>query len=673
MNADVSELDDIVAQAAALHRAGDTEAAGAAYDAVLDRAPAHTEALHLKGIFLGQGGRMDEALGYLDRAVAGAPGDARILANRAKLRLDMRDVAGAVADYTAALEAIPDNPDLLFNAAGALSLAGRSDEAIARLEDACVRAPDHARARANLGNLYRQAGRLSEARACLEQAVVLTPGDAQVQHSLGVTLSLMRDYEGAAARFRRALELDRGFVRAAAQLFYANLHACDWQQHETLVANFARLIGAGGEKLGELSPLIALFLPESQQRLNAVAEARAVPLRAGERAAEIPARAVVRDMLRVGYLSADLGRHPVGHLLAEVLPEHDRSKVQVSAVLLAPPDGSTVARRIGEGVDAVIDVSRMSASDATACIRQAEIDVLVDLGGYTRGARPEILAGRPAPLQIGWLGYCGSSGGLNDVILADSDVLPEGEAEHFAETVAHLSGSFMPLNSFDTPSDDGGTRGDHGLPEDAFVFCAFNTPTKIDPATFAAWMDILKKVEGSVLWLREHAPVTTRNLQRAAQQSGLDPARLVFAGTLPEMSGHLARHRHADLFLDTFVYGAHSTAADAIATGLPILTCAGPAMPSRVGASLARSHGLGELVVGTPADYVALAIGLAGDRSRLTALRAGLAETLGVMPHGARFAGKLELAYHRLWRALLGGELHAGHIINIEATGPLEN
>jgi len=673
MNADASELDDIVARAAALHRAGDLAAAGAAYDTVLERAPAHTEALHLKGILLGQGGRVYEALGYLDRAVAGAPGDARILANRAKLRLDARDVAGAVADYSAALKTTPDNPDLLFNAAGALVLAGRTDDAIARLEDACALAPDHARARANLGNLYRQAGRLAAARACLEQAVALTPGDAQIQHSLGVTLSLMRDYEGAAARFRRALELDRGFVRAAAQLFYANLHACDWLEHDKLVANFARLIGAGGEKLGELSPLIALFLPESQQRLNAVADARAESLRRGARAPDIPAKAVARDILRVGYLSADLGKHPIGHLLAGMLPEHDRAKVQVSAVLLAPPDGSAVARRIGEGVDTAIDVSRMSAGDAVARIRQAEIDILIDLGGHTRGARPEILAGRPAPLQIGWLGYCGSSGGLNNVILADRDVLPEGEAGHFAETVAYLPGSFMPLNNFDAPSEDGGTRQVHGLPEDAFVFCAFNTPTKIDPATFAAWMDILKAIEGSVLWLREHAPATTRNLQRAAQQAGVDPARLVFAGTLLEMSGHLARHRHADLFLDTFVYGAHSTAADAIATGLPILTCAGPAMPSRVGASLVRSHGLGELVAGTPGDYVALAIGLAGDRPRLAALRAGLAETLGVTPRGAAFAEKLELAYHRLWRALLGGELHAGHIINIEATGPLEN
>lgn len=670
MDADTSELDDIVARAAALHRAGDTAAAGAAYDEVLALNPDHPEALHLKGILFGQSGQTAEAFRCLDRALSVSPDDSRMLANRAKLRLDTGDVAGAVTDYSNAHTSSPGNPDLLFNLAGALVLAGRTDEAVRRLEEACAIAPDHAPARTNLGNLYRQAGRLSEARDSLDKAVALAPGDPQVQHSLGVTLSLMRDYAGAAVRFRRALELDRGFVRAAAQLFYADLHACAWKDYDKLVANFARLIDAGGDKLGELSPLIALFLPESQQRLNAVADARAATL---HKAVSTPTRPAPRDVLHVGYLSADLGQHPVGHLLAGVLPEHDREKIRLSTVLLAPPDGSTVAARIGENGDESIDVSRMSAGEATACIREAGIDILVDLGGHTRGARPEILAERPAPLQVGWLGYCGSSGGLNDVILADREVLPEGEAQYFAEAVAYLPELFMPLNSFDVPASDPGTRLDHGLPEGAFVFCGFNTPTKIDPDTFASWMDILNAVGEGVLWLREHAPLTTANLRRAAEQAGVDPARLIFAGMQPDMSEHLARHRHADLFLDTFVYGAHSTAADAIVMGLPVLTCAGAAMPSRVGASLARSCGLGDLVAGSREDYVAQAIALAGDRARLADVAARLAAKMSGPAPGRRFAEKLELAYHRLWQAHLAGELSPGRTINIVANGPAED
>lgn len=636
------------------------------YDSILLQAPDHAETLQLKGILLAQIGVPEEGLELLERAIVQAPENVRIRANLAKLRLDLGGIDAAVADYEVALAQRPDDADLAFSLAGALALAGRHDAAIEHLEHARTLSPDHPHVLANLGNLYRQTENLPASAEALERAVAVSPDDPEVQHSLGVTLAALHDYAAAGARFRHALKLDPGFVRAAVQLFYATLYACDWDDHPKLVGNFRRLLGAGKDLLSEVSPLVALYLPFAQDQLNLVSEARAAVLRPS---AMVPAAAQAKSegaALRVGYLSADFGGHPVGRLLADVLPRHEKAAFDVTAFALAPPDGSDVQQAIFSGVGRVEDVSNMSAAEAAGRIREAGVDVLVDLGGFTQGARPEILAARAAPLQIGWLGYCGSSGGLNDVLLADEVVLPPGAAGQFREAIAHLPGTFMPLNRFDGAGDDPDTRAAHGLPGDGFVFCAFNASPKIDAETFAAWMAVLGRVEGSVLWLRAHASVTTQNLRSAARSAGTDPDRLVFAPTTNAMSDHLARHRHADLFLDTFVYGAHSTAADAIAQGLPVLTCAGEAMPARVGASLCRAYGIGGLVAENPSEYIDTAVEVATIIDHLINYKSALSAALETVDAGDGFARKLEHAYGALWRAKGTGLLKPGTLVPME-------
>ncbi|MBT4906313.1 MAG: tetratricopeptide repeat protein [Rhodospirillaceae bacterium] len=663
-----SDLDDIVADARQRHRDGALDAAAELYDSVLAIDPENAEVLQLKGILLAQSGAPEEGLHLLERSVVLAPEDGRIRSNLAKLRLDLGDIDGAVLDYEAARQHDPDDTVLEFNLAGALALAGRRDAAIEHLEHARDLSPGHAHVLANLGNLYRQVDRLEASRDALEEAVEASPDDPEVQHSLGITLAGLHEYGAGAARFRQALKLDPGFVRAAAQLFYATLHACDWADHPKLIANFERLLDVDPGILSDLSPLIALYLPFAQPALNRVSTARAMALRKSTVIHDEGFAAATRDgaPLRVGYLSADLGQHPVGRLMADFLPRHDAAGFDVTAFALSQPDGSDVQKAIFDGVGSVEDVSQMSPGDAAARIREAGIDILVDLGGFTRGARPEILAARAAPLQIGWLGYCGSSGGLNDVLLADEIMLPDRAVGDFAEAVAYLPGSFMPLNRFDAASGNGDARAAHGLPEDGFVFCAFNASPKIDAQTFAAWMDILARVDGSVLWLREHAASTSQNLTAAAQAAGIDPARLVFAPTAPAMSDHLARHRHADLFLDTFVYGAHSTAADAIAQGIPVLTCAGDAMPARVGASLCKAYGIGDLVAENAAEYVEKAVDLSTTIDQLINNRSALQSAVGKVDAGDAFARKLERAYRSLWQAHCAGTLAPGHLVRME-------
>ena len=258
MDENPSDPDVIVAEARALHRAGDLDAAARLYDSVLARAPDHAEALQLKGILLAQTGDPTAGLELLSRAAELAPESGPIQANLAKLRLDLGEIDAAVADYEAAVDLDPGNADLLFNLGGVLALTGRRSEAIARLES--VRDGGNPHVLANLGNLYRQVGRLDESRDTLEAAVAAAPDDPDIQHSLGATLSALRDYAGASERYRAALKRDPGFVRAAAQLFYAALHACDWEDYPNLVENFRRFVGAESGLLSELSPLVALFL-----------------------------------------------------------------------------------------------------------------------------------------------------------------------------------------------------------------------------------------------------------------------------------------------------------------------------------------------------------------------------------------------------------------------------
>ncbi|MEP4380781.1 MAG: tetratricopeptide repeat protein [Alphaproteobacteria bacterium] len=666
-----SELDELVADARLKHRDGALDAAAQLYDSVLAIDPENAEVLQLKGILRAQCGAPEEGLALLERAVALAPADGRIRANLAKLRLDIGDIGGAVSAYETARQNNPGDAELEFNLAGALALAGRRDDAIEHLETARQLAPGHAHALANLGNLYRQADRLEASRETLEAAVEVSPDDPEIQHSLGVTLTALHDYAAAGARFRAALRLDPGFVRAAAQLFYASLHACDWQDHPKLIVNFERLLGADPDVLSELSPLIALYLPFDQAALNSVSDARATVTRKSVVLRErIPAAARPDGApLRLGYLSADLGHHPVGRLLADLLPRHDAAGFEVTAFALAPPDGSDVQQVILDGVARVEDLSRVAPGDAAARIREAGTDILVELGGFTLGARPEILAARAAPLQIGWLGYCGSSGGLNDVLLADDVVLPPGAVGGFAEAVAYLPGSFMPLNRFDVAAVKSDNRAAHGLPEEGFVFCAFNASPKVDAGTFAAWMEILARVDGAVLWLREHAASSSQNLRGAARAAGVDPSRLVFAPTAPAMPDHLARHRHANLFLDTFVYGAHSTAADAIAQGVPVLTCAGAAMPARVGASLCKAYGIGDLVTESPAAYVEKAVNLATGADPLIDYGSVLRSAVETVDAGDAFARKLERVYKSLWRAHVAGALMPGRLVPMENTG----
>jgi predicted O-linked N-acetylglucosamine transferase (SPINDLY family) len=366
---------------------------------------------------------------------------------------------------------------------------------------------------------------------------------------------------------------------------------------------------------------------------------------------------LARKRLRLGYVSADFHSHPTMHLMRSFFALHDRARFEVFAYSIGPDDGSDYRRGVLRSVDRFIDIRAEKAIASAARMRRDGIDILIDLKGYTHEARPEIFALRPAPLQVAWLGYPASTGrGLNDYVIVDRVVAPAELAGDYGEKLAWMPNSYQ-VNDYRQPiADVSPGRAALGLPTAGFVYACFNKVYKIEPPLFSAWMRILGRVPGSVLWLYSGSSAARANLASAAERAGIDPVRLVFGETLPKPQ-HLARLAQADLFLDTYTVNAHTSASDALWAGVPVLTCPGDTFAARVGASLVAAAGLPQLACPTKEDYENAAVRLAHAPAELSAMRRTLAarERLALFDT-ARFVRDLESAFEAMWQRYLAGE-----------------
>lgn len=378
----------------------------------------------------------------------------------------------------------------------------------------------------------------------------------------------------------------------------------------------------------------------------------------------------LKPKLRVGYLSTDFHRHATAYLIAELFELHDRARVEVCAYSYGPDDGSAIRRRLVGACDRFVEIAGASFEDAARCIYRDEIDILIDLKGYTRATRTEILALKPAPIQVSYLGYPGTMGAdFIDYIITDRFISPPDQEPFFSEKFVYLPDCYQVNDRQRKIAEQTPTRTESGLPEDGVVFCCFNNTYKITPAVFDIWMRVLKGIPGSVLWLLEANGGSVVNLRREAKKRGVHPERLVFTPRM-SMEKHLARFRIADLFLDTFPYNAHTTASDALWAGLPVLTCAGETFASRVAGSLLTAIGLPELITTSLADYEALALRLARSPARLAGLRKRLQKNRLTAPlfDSPRFTRHIESAYQMMWEVYLKGE--APHRMDVPALLP---
>jgi predicted O-linked N-acetylglucosamine transferase (SPINDLY family) len=603
----------------ALSRHGQTQAALASFDAAIAVDPALADAHGNRADALAALGRNEDAVASYDRAIALDPGSYPNWCNRGAVLYELRRFADAVQSFDRAAAIDAGDAQVHFNRGNALIGLGRYGDALAAFEAALAIEPQNGDALYNRGCLLSKLERFDDAVACFEQLLVIAP-----QH-----------------------------LGAVGELTHCHLLACDW---DDLARHAPRLDAALRDPRCIVPPFTLLGLDVDPQLLrdcnaryvaHEVGSLRPFDHQPGTRRAE---------KLRIAYIG-DFNRHPVSYLTAGLFECHDRARFELTGMALGPDDGSDIRRRIARSFGRFIDASSLSDHDAATALHDLGIDIAVDLVGHTENARPGVLARRPAPIQVSYLGYLATmSADTIDYLIGDPIVLPFDRQPFTSEAIVHLPDCFM-VHDRAQAVPRKLSRADVGLPRDGFVFCSFNHSYKLREPVFDAWMQLLRNVPGSVLWLLGANERAVANLRRAATQRAVDPARLIFAGRMG-LDRHLDRQRLADLFLDTVPYNAGATASAALWAGVPLVTCLGTSMVGRMATSMLHAVGLPELVTENPADYVALAEALARDPARLQALRDKLEHNRLQQPlfDTARFTRHLEQSYTTMWETWQRGE-----------------
>jgi len=606
---------------------------------------------------LQRAGQLHEAEAAYLRAIKLAPNNPATHYNLGNLCLELERPADAIACYRTALRLAPDHPQILLQLGNAYSTLGKFNEAAAHFRKSTSTGRADPAAYFNLGNALRELAKPAEAAAAYRAALKLDPNDADTHNNLGNVLRELGRLDEAIACYREALRLNPKLYHAKLHLLHQQQHICDWRDMDAQIAEIRDLVMH--EPTAQIPPFAFLSLSgttaaEQRQCTSQWVVNRYAGLMKSSGRPTFPSRES-KPKLRIGYLSGDFRLHPLAFLISELIELHDRSRFEVFAYSYAKDDHTAERKRLERAFDQFVDIRPISQQEAAKRIHTDAIDILVDLTGFTQGSRSGIVALRPAPIKVSWLGFPGTMGGFEgapffDYLISDAFITPPEQADCYAEQLVLMPDCYQP-NDRKRQVGLSPTRAESGLPEQGFVFCCFNQTFKIMPQVYDIWMNILNSVPGSVLWFLECNRWAKENLRCEAQLRGVNPDRLIFAPRVP-VDQHLARHVLADLFLDTLPYNAHTTTSDALWMGLPVLTCAGETFASRVAASLLRAANLPQLITHTLQDYEARAITLVSNPAELATIRQKLITDKQYLPlfDAQRFARHLERAYQAMWQ-----------------------
>jgi predicted O-linked N-acetylglucosamine transferase (SPINDLY family) len=685
------------------HRAGELAQAESLYQQVLKTNPKHADALHMLGVVYYQTNRAEQAVNSISQALAINPKDTDYLNHYALSLRAANQPEAAIRSFQQAVLLQPKDLDIQFNLANTLLTLDRFEEAagyyrrILRVmpknddvrEALChclTSLGNHAHAIGNfiqaeacfeealqfnkqdtaiyynLGNAQRELGKPAAAAKQYALAIQLAPDDADIHNNLGNVQRELGQLNLAIASYQKALELNPQLHHAKVHLVHQKQHICDWHGLADDIAEIRNWVTT--QPQAQISPFAFLAIPgttAAEQMLcadnwvqNRYASLLALGRQSGFSAQKNPAG----KKIKVGYMSADFRLHPLAFLISELLELHDRSEFEIFGFSYGADDKTEARKRIEKAFDAFHDIRRLPDTDAAKMIHDCGIDILVDLTGFTQNSRCGIIALRPAPISISWLGFPGTMGSfiggsyqekpLFDYLLTDSFITPPEAACNYAEQLALLPHSYQP-NDRKRPVAKTPSRSECGLPDNAFVFCCFNQTFKITADFFNCWMRLLKNTPNSVLWLLECNQWAKQNLIEQAALHGIASERLIFAPRVA-IAEHLARHAHADLFLDTLPYNAHTTCSDALWMGVPVLTCVGETFASRVAGSLLKAAGLDELITYTLTEYENKALSLAANPQTLNTMKQKLLseKMTSTLFDTANFARSLEAIYKNI-------------------------
>jgi predicted O-linked N-acetylglucosamine transferase (SPINDLY family) len=636
---------------------GRHEAAVASAERALQLNPHSAAALNNLGKAFAALGRDADALRCFDRALELQPGWAIGLSNRSSMLLRLGRVEEALREAEQAARFAPHDAQAANAKGAALQALQQHQQALHCFEEALRRDPTLTAAQYNRGMVLIDLQQPAGALAAFDQALAMAADCAEAHYGRGISLTQLQQPHQAFVAFERAVAMQPELPYARGLSLHARLQTATWDRYEERRAGVIEA-SARGERVDE--PFSFLTISSSAAEQLQCARRFATDRHPPREPLVSPDTRYRHPRLRIAYLSGDLGEHPVSYLMAGVFEGHDREHFETIALSLRAVPPGAFGQRVRAAFDRFIDVTAQSDERIGRLIRELEIDILVDLMGYTRGTRLGVLARRPAPLQVSYLGFPGTLGvPYLDYLIADEVVIPAQSREMYCERIVSLPDCFQ-ANDARRMLPPAGMRAHEHLPDRGLVFCCFNTSCKITPTLFDIWCRLLSAAPGSVLWLLGEHEITRANLVSEAARRGIAPQRLLFAERVP-YTQHLARLQLADIFLDTYPFNAGATASDALWAGVPLLTCAGEAFASRMAASLLRSVGLSELIADSLQDYEHRGRQLVCDRTRLAGLKQALTAQRTTSPlfDTARVCRQLEAAYHHMYDRRVHGELPA--------------
>ena len=571
------------------------------------------QALTQQAIALQGGAEHNDAIALLNQALQIAPNDFAALYS---LGISLGATGQKMAALDCFIKATEAAPQLAIgHMAKAQSYAdiGLADDALICFDKAIEVDPNYTQAYTNKAALLQAINRHQEALLTLIACVDVDPLNVTALEGQGLLLGQFKQFDLSVNAFKRALEIDPNYSYGEGHLMHARLSCCDWTDYEESRQRIFEGIRAGKKVCG---PLTIMSITDDADLARQCIEIYAKD-KYGEPLFKLwNGEKYAHRRKRVAFISADFRIHPVGYLLIEMIENFDKEKFELTGVFTGTPDGSDLWKRYRCAFDHYIDAKNMPSLELAKLLRAMEIDIAIDLSGHTEGTRLDVLSHRPAPVQMTYLGFPGTLGlPFIDYLIADPRIIPPELQKHYAEKILYLPHCYLPRDTSVVPSPITPKRSDFGLPEEGFVFCSFNHDYKINPPLFKVWMDLLKEVPGSVLWLMKLNDAAHAKLIESARNYDVDPVRIIFASRLPRVEDHLARYRLADVFIDTFPYNGHTTAGDALRSGLPVISLCGESFASRVAASLLYDLGISELACKSFTEFHNQALQFAMDAS----------------------------------------------------------
>ena len=617
-----------------------------------------------EALSLHQSGSLDLAERLYRDLLRVSPDDTSVLSNLATLALQKGNLDSGIKIIEKSLKINPDQFTALNNYGVMLQKTSRFTESVEIFNRAINLKPDYAEAHANKANSLSELKQFDEAEASYDRAIHYKPDYLKAYLNRGKSLKQSGQLTKALVSFQEAQRLNPEIDFLSGEIFETKMHLCIWDDFDNNLDDLERKINAKKNTINPF-PLLGLLDEPSLQKKNAeIYSSLNYP-----KNNSLPGIDDYQDhsKIRIGYFSADFHNHATMHLMAELFENHDKDSFELFAFSFGPNIIDIWRNRIIECFDEFLDVRLMSDHDIVLLSREKQIDIAIDLKGFTKDCRPNIFSLRCAPLQVSYLGFPGTMGSkFMDYLIADHVLIPKKNKRHYSEKIVFMPNSYQANISKRDVSNNSISRKDQELPETGFIFCCFNNNYKITPTIFKAWMKILSEVDDSVLWLFEKNSTTTKNLKKAAKNLGVDSQRLVFAKHM-SVEDHLERIKLADLFLDTLPYNAHTTSSDALRMGLPVLTLVGESFASRVAASLLHAVNLPELITFSEDQYIDYAIKIASSPSSLQKIKTKLSVNLSSSSlfDSKLFTKNLEDSFHQMYEDHKNGlNLHDIYINN---------